>query len=74
MHNKLEVDLLLLSAHSSAEEFARLLCKCRNGRNRVYALQLFECICIKGLECDNVLGNYLVPLFVKVGCTVDALY
>ena len=75
MHNKLEVDLLLLSSsHSSAEEFARLLCKCRYGRNRVYALRLYECICIKGLECDNVLGNYLVPLFVKVGCMLDALY
>ena len=67
MHNKLEVDLLLLSSsRSSAEEFARLLCKCRYGRNRVYALRLYECICIKGLECDNVLGNYLVPLFVAL--------
>eukprot|EP00250_Pteridium_aquilinum_P000305 c10333_g1_i1 orf=336-1199(+) len=56
----------------SLDDFVSSVHESRALRNLVYARTLHMHVCAFGLEYDNALGNYLVPMFVGCGSVADA--
>lgn len=54
------------------EEFVSLLCEIRRLKDLAYARSLHVYACVTGFDCDIVLGNYLVPMFVGCESVSDA--
>lgn len=56
----------------SMEDFVSILHESRELKNLDYARALHMHACAFGLDCDILLGNYLVPMFVGCGSVSDA--